>query len=109
MLQIEITDPDGARRLVQAPDDCVIGKGRDSEVRLDSWRVGREHARLFRTPGLVDRVQRTNQRLSERLDGPPHLSDPLQPGRPAERVNQAVPALPPAPPAARAQTDTATE
>ena len=62
-----------------------------------------------RTPGLVDRVQRTNQRLSERLDGPPHLSDPLQPGRPAERVNQAVPALPPAPPAARAQTDTATE
>jgi pilus assembly protein CpaC len=62
-----------------------------------------------RTPGLVDRVQRTNERLSERLDGPPHLSDPLQPGRPAERVNQAVPALPPAPPAARAQTDTATE
>ncbi|MCS0581078.1 ATPase, T2SS/T4P/T4SS family [Massilia pinisoli] len=53
MLQIEITDPDGARRLVQAPDDCVIGKGRDSEVRLDSWRVGREHARLFRTPGGV--------------------------------------------------------
>ena len=53
MLQIEITEPDGTRRLVQAPDDCVIGKGRDSEVRLDSWRVGREHARLFRTPGGV--------------------------------------------------------
>jgi pilus assembly protein CpaF len=53
MLQIEITDPDGTQRLLQAPDDCVIGKGRDNEVRLDSWRVGREHARLFRTPGGV--------------------------------------------------------
>ena len=53
MLQIEITDPDGSQRLLQAPDDCVIGKGRDNEIRLDSWRVGREHARLFRTPGGV--------------------------------------------------------
>lgn len=53
MLQIEITEPDGTRRLLQAPDDCVIGKGRDNEIRLDSWRVGREHARLFRTPGGV--------------------------------------------------------
>jgi len=53
MLQIEITDPDGTQRLLQAPDDCVIGKGRDNEIRLDSWRVGREHARLFRTPGGV--------------------------------------------------------
>ena len=32
MLQIEITDPDGTQRLLQAPDDCVIGKGRDNEV-----------------------------------------------------------------------------
>jgi pilus assembly protein CpaF len=53
MLQIEIIAPDGARSLLQAPDDCVIGKGRDNEIRLDSWRVGREHARLFRTPGGV--------------------------------------------------------
>ncbi|MEN6587878.1 MAG: ATPase, T2SS/T4P/T4SS family [Sulfuricella sp.] len=53
MLQIEITHPDGSQRLVQAPDDCVIGKGAQNEVRLDSWRVSKEHARLIRTPSGV--------------------------------------------------------
>jgi pilus assembly protein CpaC len=33
-----------------------------------------------RTPKLVDRVEQTNQRLSERLGPSPHLSEPLQPG-----------------------------
>jgi pilus assembly protein CpaC len=53
-----------------------------------------------RTPGLVDRVERANRRLSERLDAPPHLSDPLQPGRPAERFDQGAQGLPPVPPTA---------
>ncbi len=53
MLHIEIQAPDGKKTLMQAPDDSVIGKGVHSEVRLDSWRVSREHARLFRTPGGV--------------------------------------------------------
>jgi pilus assembly protein CpaF len=53
MLQIEITHADGKQRLVQVPDDCVIGKSGQNEVRLDSWRVGKEHARLFKTPSGV--------------------------------------------------------
>lgn len=53
MLQIEITGPDGRQRLVQVPDDSVIGKSSQNEIRLDSWRVGKEHARLFKTPGGV--------------------------------------------------------
>ncbi len=53
MLQIEITSPDGSQRLVQVPDDSVIGKGSENEIRLTSWRVGKEHARLFKTPGGV--------------------------------------------------------
>lgn len=53
MLQIEIQEADGARKLVQVPDECVIGKGAQNEVRLDSWRVAKEHARLFKTPSGV--------------------------------------------------------
>ncbi|MDB5796839.1 MAG: type secretion system protein [Paucimonas sp.] len=53
MLQIEIQDAEGKTSLVQAPDECLIGKSAQNEVRLDSWRVGREHARLFNTPSGV--------------------------------------------------------
>lgn len=53
MLQVEITDADGTQRLVQVPEDCVIGKGSQNEIRLDSWRLGKEHARLFRTPAGI--------------------------------------------------------
>ena len=53
MLQIEIMDAEGSQRLVQTPDDCVIGKGAQNEIRLDSWRVSKEHARLFKTPSGV--------------------------------------------------------
>jgi pilus assembly protein CpaF len=53
MLQIEIHAPDGTKSLLQVADDSVIGKGAQSEVRLDSWRVGKEHARVFKTPGGI--------------------------------------------------------
>ncbi len=53
MLQIEIQSPDGTTRCVQVPDDCVIGKSAQNEVRLDSWRVGKEHASIIRTPSGV--------------------------------------------------------
>ena len=53
MLQVEITHSDGVQRLVQVPDDCIIGKGAQNELQLDSWRVGKEHARLFATPSGV--------------------------------------------------------
>jgi len=53
MLQVEINAPDGTQRLVQVPDECIIGKGAENEIRLDSWRLGKEHARLFTTPAGV--------------------------------------------------------
>ena len=53
MLTVEIRAPDGSTMQLQAPDEAVIGKGMRNEIRLDSWRIGREHARLFRTPAGV--------------------------------------------------------
>lgn len=53
MLQVEIINADGKQRLVQVPDDCVIGKSVQNEIRLDSWRIGKEHARLFKTPSGI--------------------------------------------------------
>ena len=53
MLDLELLDSDGSRRVLQVPDESIIGKGAQNEIRLDSWRVGREHARLFATPGGV--------------------------------------------------------
>ena len=50
MLTIDITNPDGTSEQRQAPDESIIGKGANNEIRLGSWRIGREHARLFRTP-----------------------------------------------------------
>jgi pilus assembly protein CpaF len=53
MLDLELLDGDGGRRVLQVPDECIIGKAAQNEIRLDSWRVGKEHARLFKTPGGV--------------------------------------------------------
>ncbi|MBC7414665.1 MAG: Flp pilus assembly complex ATPase component TadA [Herminiimonas sp.] len=53
MLLVEITNPAGHTVEVEAPDESIIGKGVHSEIRLDSWRIGKEHARLFRTPAGV--------------------------------------------------------
>ncbi|MBC7699454.1 pilus assembly protein N-terminal domain-containing protein [Aquabacterium sp.] len=41
------------------------------------------------TPGLVDRVERTKARLQEQFGPAPYLTDPLQPGRQAERLTEA--------------------
>ena len=53
MLQVEIQHPHGKLERRQLPDNCIIGKGAQNELRLDSWRIGREHARLFKTPSGV--------------------------------------------------------
>jgi pilus assembly protein CpaF len=53
MLHIEITDAEGQARQIQVPDDAVIGKGAQNEIRLDSWRVSKEHARLVKTAAGV--------------------------------------------------------
>ena len=55
-----------------------------------------------RTPGLVDRVERTGQRLEQKLGRSPYLSEPLQPDTDAGRVY--IPAAPMSPaPAASVQ------
>ena len=52
---VTVTDGDG--QLVEIPveeDKAIIGKGRECAVQLAGWRVGREHARVMRTPqGLM--------------------------------------------------------
>ncbi|MES2259663.1 MAG: ATPase, T2SS/T4P/T4SS family [Pseudomonadota bacterium] len=53
MLKIEIIDADGSKRQLEVPDDCVVGSGAGNKVCLSSWRVSKEHARLFRTPSGV--------------------------------------------------------
>ena len=40
------------------------------------------------SPGLVERVNRTTERLEQRMGSQPYLSDPLQPGRPAMQSNR---------------------
>ncbi|MBR0567417.1 Flp pilus assembly complex ATPase component TadA [Azoarcus sp. L1K30] len=72
MLQVEVTHPDGSTRTLHVPADSVIGKGAQCEIRLDSWRIGKEHAHLFRTPagiliedvGAFGGVQINGQRIN---------------------------------------------
>src|ERR1700752_412516 len=81
MLQIEIESADGSKALLQVPDECVIGKGAQSEVHLEGWRVAKEHARLHTTPagvlledmGAFGGVLVNGQRIDEQYG-------PLQPG-----------------------------
>jgi pilus assembly protein CpaF len=50
MFQVRIIEPDKKERIETIEDtSALIGKGRECKVRLSGWRVGREHARLFRT------------------------------------------------------------
>jgi pilus assembly protein CpaC len=44
------------------------------------------------SPGMVDRIERTTDRLSQRLGSKPYLSDPLQPATDAARPDLAPPA-----------------
>ncbi|MCW8164155.1 FHA domain-containing protein [Verminephrobacter aporrectodeae subsp. tuberculatae] len=53
MIDLEITHPDGQQQRMQVPDTCSIGKSVHCELRLDNWRVGKEHAHLFQTPAGV--------------------------------------------------------
>ena len=50
MFQIHITDPDKKQRAELIEDTAaMIGKSRECHVRLSGWRIGREHARIYRT------------------------------------------------------------
>jgi pilus assembly protein CpaF len=50
MIQVEIQAPDGSARTVESPDATIIGKAPQSDIRLDGWRVSKDHARLYKTP-----------------------------------------------------------
>jgi pilus assembly protein CpaF len=50
MFQIHIIDADKNQRAELIEDTAaMIGKSRQCQVRLSGWRIGREHARIFRT------------------------------------------------------------
>jgi pilus assembly protein CpaF len=50
MFLINITDPDKKQRAELIEDTAaMIGKSRECRIRLSGWRIGREHARIFRT------------------------------------------------------------
>lgn len=53
MLQVEIRQANGQAQRLQVPDEAVIGKSSQCEIRLQSWRIGKEHARLHQTPSGV--------------------------------------------------------
>ena len=50
MFQIHITDPDKKQHAELIEDTAaMIGKSRECHIRLSGWRIGREHARIYRT------------------------------------------------------------
>ncbi|MES2207482.1 MAG: ATPase, T2SS/T4P/T4SS family [Pseudomonadota bacterium] len=53
MIQVEVTNSYGHTQSIEVPDECVIGKSAQNEIRLDNWRIAKEHARLFNTPSGV--------------------------------------------------------
>jgi pilus assembly protein CpaF len=65
MIELEITHADGETRVIEVPDEAVLGKGAQNEVRLDSWRVGKEHARMLAqdhpSPALLETMDLRRQ------------------------------------------------
>jgi len=52
MFLVRITEPGGETRVHPVREkSAMVGKGSGCEVKLTGWRVGREHARIFRTAG----------------------------------------------------------
>ncbi|WP_312432399.1 ATPase, T2SS/T4P/T4SS family [Achromobacter sp.] len=47
MLNIELTFEDAAQQLHKLPAPVLIGRGADCALRIPTWRIGRQHARLL--------------------------------------------------------------
>ncbi|MFJ3463312.1 ATPase, T2SS/T4P/T4SS family [Achromobacter spanius] len=47
MLHIELTFEDAAQQQVKLPAPVLIGRGADCGLRISTWRIGRQHARLL--------------------------------------------------------------
>lgn len=53
MIQLELSGANDELRHLQVPDQCLIGKAAHCDVQLAGWLLGKEHARLTRTPSGV--------------------------------------------------------
>ena len=53
MFHVDLLQDGGATRRFSCDGDAIVGRGARCDVRLESWRVSREHARLYRTPSGV--------------------------------------------------------
>jgi pilus assembly protein CpaF len=53
MFKIEIIHSDGSIKLLEVPDECIAGSSARNDVHLDSWRIGKQHARFMKTPSGV--------------------------------------------------------
>lgn len=53
MLKIEMTFEDAATRNMDVPAPVLIGRGAHCGLRIVTWRVGRQHARLLREDGAI--------------------------------------------------------
>ena len=54
MMVVQVTDGGGGKRAMRIESaEAMIGRASSCEVRLESWRVGRTHARLMRTRGGI--------------------------------------------------------
>lgn len=109
-LQLYILHPDGTQSSASVPDDCVVGKSMQADVRLQGWRVAKEHARFFLTPsGVVvedmgafggvlvngERIEQQHGPLSstdEIMVGPYRLKAELVPARQATASARPAPA-----------------
>ncbi|MDX9887071.1 ATPase, T2SS/T4P/T4SS family [Thauera sp.] len=50
MFQVTIRHPESAPRVESITDtSAIIGKGRECRLRLPGWKIGREHARIYRS------------------------------------------------------------
>jgi pilus assembly protein CpaF len=50
MFQVTIRHPESAPRVESVTDtSAIIGKGRECRLRLPGWKIGREHARIYRS------------------------------------------------------------
>ena len=53
MLNIELTFEDAAQQRVRLPAPVLIGRGAQCGLRIPTWRIGRQHARLLREAGNI--------------------------------------------------------
>ena len=52
-IHVQIHHPTGETVRMQVPGEAVIGRSAGADIQLNSWRVGKEHARLVATPSGV--------------------------------------------------------